>query len=530
MSLLDALAPLRPAEAALIEAAKIGSMCRIGPPRPGAPSETNTIRPEVVRLLATGGAPGAEITAKGLMVRGAWIDGMLDLQGVRIAVPLTFQDCHFPSSIVIAGAELRDFSLNGSRVQAKKSRAIHGDAVRIDGSLNMRHGFHASGEIRLTSAKISGVFACMGARIVHPSGYALYAAEMQVGGNVYLRDGFTAEGAVTFFGAQIGRDLQVWGATLTCADGPALSVRSAKIGDVLRLRAQAKEDPGSTRELPTKIEGKLDLRGARVGALEDDEATWPEKGLLRIDGFVYGRLDGRSPVAARARKRWLLSQTRYELTTSFRPQPFEHLMSVLRQMGHGEEARRIGVLKERQRARAGKVPIYLRPVHALFGLIVGYGYWTSRALLWSLLFVIVGGVTFDAAWRAGAMAPASDVVLTSEGWRACVSDEPAHPAECWARDPSGYDYQTFEPWLYSVDVFLPVVTFEQEAAWSPSPPRGGPAFELAPDAAQGAVFAAIGDTTIGGLAWIWRYVHEAAGYILSAFAIAGAARLAQREE
>lgn len=530
METLETFGELRPAETALLAAAATGAMCRLGSSTPDAPNDAISVRPEFIRFLATGGGEGAPVGEKGLQIRGAWIDGKLDLQGLRIPAPLTFQECRFPAALVIASAAMRDLSLNGCRIDAKKGRAIHGDAVRIDGAFNMRHGFFANGEVRLAAAEVTRVFACMGAKISNPNGYALYAAEMRVAGNVYLRDGFRAEGKVTFFGARIGRDLQCWGGSFRCADGPALSVRSAVIGDALRLRAQERDDPGSNRARPTLIEGKLDLRGARAGALEDDADTWPGRGLVRLDGFVYGRLEGRSPVDARRRGRWLLSQTKAELTTSFRPQPFEQLMATLRQMGHGEEARRIGVLKERQRARAGKVPLYLRPIHWLFGVAVGYGYFTSRALLWSALIVVAGAALFDAAWRAGAMTPASDIVLVSDEWRACLRSAPEATTACWLETGPGRDYETFAAWLYAVDVFLPVVDLEQEAAWAPSPTRGAPLLEAAPASARPTLSAVIdAETPIGAIAWAWRILHEASGYVLSAFALAGAARLAQRD-
>ena len=170
------------------------------------------------------------------------------------------------------------------------------------------------------------------------------------------------------------------------------------------------------------------------------------------------------------------------------------------------------VLKQRQIARAGKVPLYLRPVHWLFGVVVGYGYWTSRALLWGLLFVIAGHFIFAEAWRAGAMAPTDGDMLRSPEWAECA--DTANPAECWSSRSPGRDYERFSPTLYSIDVFLPIVEFGQERNWTPAAGRGGQ-FE---------------GTTVGSLAWIWRTIQEAAGYLLSAFAVAGGARLARREE
>lgn len=504
--------PLSAPEQRLLNNAQAGRWTKFGGGRPTGPHDGVRIRAALIRYIARGGCAACRFTEKGLRVSSAWIDGPLDLQGCVIDFPLELVACHFAGTINLSNAETREITLNGSLVQAERKRAIYASGARIDGALNLRNGFRAKGEVRIVAVEISGMLACMGGRFENPGGYAIYAAEAKIQSNVYLRDGFQAQGAVSFFGAEIGRELQCWGGTFSAPGDRALSLRMVKIADTLRMRAQTTDDPGSTRALPTVFDGMLDLRGARLGALEDEEASWPKQGDLRLDGLVYDRFDGVAPTTARARGRWLRLQPKDELRHSFRPQPFEQVMGVLRAMGHPEEARRIGVLKQRQLARAGKVPLYLRPAHWLFGVTVGYGYWTSRALLWGLLFILAGHFIFAAAWRAGAVAPTDAIMLRSPEWRAC-SDAP-RPAECWAETPPGLDYEVFSPTLYSIDVFLPIVAFGQEEAWSPSALRGS---ETA-------------GTAFGRLAWIWRTVQEAAGYLLSAFAVAGGARLARREE
>ncbi len=505
---------LTAAEELAIQGVRLGKWVRLGGNKPSAPSDAIRLRAEFVRYLARGGCDACRPTEKGLNIRGGWIEGVLDLQGVVVAFPLVFVGCHFDGAINLAAARTREITLNSSRIVPSDKRAIYAAGARIDGAFNMRNGFHAKGEVRLAGAEIAGMLACMSGRFENPGGYAIYAAEAKIHSNVYLRDGFEARGSVSFFGAEIGRELQCWGGKFIEREGRALSLRMVKIGDTLRLRAQTSDDPGSTRDLPTTFDGMVDLRGAKLGALEDDEASWPKPGNLRLDGLVYDRFDGVAPVDAKVRGRWLRLQKPEELRANFRPQPFEQLMSVLRATGHPEEARRIGVLKQRQLARAGKVPFYLRPAHWLFGVAVGYGYWTSRALLWGLLFIVAGHFVFAAAWRAGAVAPTDAIMLRSPEWRAC-SDAP-RPAECWGAAPPGLDYEAFSATLYSIDVFLPIVAFGQEEAWTPSAPRGE-------EVADGAA-------TLGRLAWIWRTVQEAAGYLLSAFAVAGGARLARREE
>ena len=81
------------------------------------------------------------------------------------------------------------------------------------------------------------------------------------------------------------------------------------------------------------------------------------------------------------------------------------------------------------------------------------------------------------------MAPNSPVILASTDWRDAVTafdacdDGPRAscpvPLKVWSQtSPSAKDYETFSPWLYSADLFVPLVALGQEAAWAPTTTRG----------------------------------------------------------
>ena len=54
---------------------------------------------------------------------------------------------------------------------------------------------------------------------------------------------------------------------------------------------------------------------------------------IHLDGFTYDGFFGGSPISAAVRKQWLLCQRSSHLGESFRTQPFEQLIRVLRDMG-----------------------------------------------------------------------------------------------------------------------------------------------------------------------------------------------------
>ncbi|QLQ19533.1 MAG: hypothetical protein HZT43_14170 [Exiguobacterium profundum] len=64
-------------------------------------------------------------------------------------------------------------------------------------------GFHATGEVKLVSAAITGQLACAGGRFERPDGVALNANGATVGASVFLHGGFHAAGEVNLVRAAI---------------------------------------------------------------------------------------------------------------------------------------------------------------------------------------------------------------------------------------------------------------------------------------------------------------------------------------
>lgn len=142
------------------------------------------------------------------------------------------------------------------------------------------------------------------------------------------------------------------------------------------------------------INGAVSLSSAKVGRLIDDVNSWPE-GKLILDGFIYDRLTGdKVPTNAKIRLAWLDRQRFSHAGLKgdgkyFKPQPWQQLQKVLREMGHIEDARQMAIAFE-DRLRAanliGQTPedwckprawLYRkisRGFHWLFRWFIGYGY------------------------------------------------------------------------------------------------------------------------------------------------------------
>jgi hypothetical protein len=229
-----------------------------------------------------------------------------------------------------------------------------------------------------------------------------------------------------------------------------------------------------------------------VGNLVDDEASWGEG--LDLHNFAYDAIAGNSPLDARMRLAWLDKQ---KPTLSgkggegkyFVPHPWLQLKKVLREAGHNEQARQVGIALEERRRHCGKVgndemlPVSLRGIHRgfakllhwLFGAFAGYGYRPLKVLYWSIGIWLACATFYDVAVYRGAFAPSSAIILNDPKLLAACSpappNAPPNPRHNWylcSALPN--EYTGFNPLVYSLNVLLPVVDLQQEQAWGPITP------------------------------------------------------------
>src|SRR5262249_35896626 len=126
----------------------------------------------------------------------------------------------------------------------------------------------------------------------------------------------------------------------------------------------------------------------------DAPDAWPDR--LELDGFEYQHLGGSGgdtavdvPTRGTAWFEGWLRKTR-----PYRPQPYEQLAGVFRQMGyHSEASARLYAGRERGRSRTWSEGDYARWFGETLLMVTigyGYGYRYFRSLLWVVLLVLVG--------------------------------------------------------------------------------------------------------------------------------------------
>jgi len=383
----------------------------------------------------------------------------------------------------------------GAQLSNLEGRALSAEGTKVGGSVFLRNGFKAEGEVVLMGATIGGNLDCAGAQLSNPEGTALIADGTKIRGNVFLTNGFKAGGEVRLVGATIGGDLDCTGAQLSNPEGLALRTDGTKIAGRVFLTDGFKAE-GKVRLVDATIQFLqivnvfeaektiLDLQLAEVGTFWDDEKSWPKPGNLLLDGFRYKRLYEESPFQADSRIKWLRRQP----PDKFLPQPYEQLAAVLRQMGHEGDARLVMIEKNRERARFTRFPRHGWRWYNVFGRLISYGYAPLRAFWMSVAMIVLGWLLFAFGYSHHLISPARE--------------------NAYGKAPNGHfvlkdDYAVFNAFVYSLESFIPLVKFDQTANWMPNSNRGS----------EISIFH--WQVRTGRLLRCYLYCHIAAGWLLT---------------
>jgi sRNA-binding regulator protein Hfq len=354
---------------------------------------------------------------------------------------------------------------DGGQFINKGADALSADGLKVEYDVFLNNSFKAEGEVRLLDATIGGNLECDGGQFINKGADALSADGLNVKGVVFLNNGFKAQGEVRLLGAIIGGQLDCEKGQFINKGADALSADVLKVeGDVF-LHNGFKADgevrlPGATitgdfvwTDVNSPEEVTLDLRYATIGTLLDDDDSWPEKGKLFMHGIVFNEIHNKAPSDAKNRIDWLRRQPDYW------PQPYEQLAAVLRKGGQDEDAKRILIAKNQDKARLTKLTFTEKCWYRVFGPIIGYGYRPWRALWIGLVIVLFGWLFFWAGDSVHIMTP------TKEG-----ADVSGTISEKRNISP---DYPKFCALVYSLDVFVPLVDLHQSSYWLPNANRDG---------------------------------------------------------
>lgn len=256
------------------------------------------------------------------------------------------------------------FRCTRGRFNNPEGDALIGTRITVRDNVYLDDGFHAKGGVKFSGAHIGGHLVCRGGtvtrRIIGVSaartkGGAMSGIRIQkqvhsivldaatIGGSAYCnavrkKDGsmtpFMTDGVVRLVGATIAGDL-IFNYSKFVGD-----MRVEDGNDVVGLEADHMTVKGeftwvniTHEDLRKELVLSLGLSHARVGAFKDDQHSFPDKGYLNLDGFVYDSLRD-APVTFDVREEWLKRQ----LSHKIRDHDLSEVRSFISQLQHDARA------------------------------------------------------------------------------------------------------------------------------------------------------------------------------------------------
>jgi hypothetical protein len=355
-----------------------------------------------------------------------------------------------------------DVRFVGGTAKIESGNSVELTRASVKGSVVFRDNFTAQGTVSLVGTTIDGNFECFESGFSSPfdsetrigqKSYALHADFVKVSGTV-LMGSLVANGGVSLAYARIGGNLRCLGCATAREWSDLFSLEGAQLdGDLLLGNLDLGKGALTLQRL--RVKGaltlsdfvcpeeliSLDLRFASVTTIDHYFTAWPKSGSLFLDGFEYSLFGPGFPI--RQCIQWLrLNQPR-----PLRLQPYEQAARILKSSGYESESTQILISKADDLCRHGELSWSGRLISRSLGLAIGHGYRPHRALIFMLYIIFFGAAVFHDGKRNGLISKTNTSVIKS-------------------------NYPKFQPFIYSIDTFLPIVELGQKSYWAPNANSG----------------------------------------------------------
>ncbi|MGE0774208.1 MAG: hypothetical protein AB7G25_06315 [Sphingomonadaceae bacterium] len=360
------------------------------------------------------------------------------------------------------------------KFDTQKGDALNCDSINVARNLIFSDSLLVKGTVHLVSAKIGGNFQCAG-RIEQINGDGLKCDGINVNGSIIFR-GCQVDGALRLLNSKISDDLDFTDGQFRNKNGYALECSGAVAKKIIFRNVK-------------NIVGSISFAATYASTLVDDVASWNMANVIVLDGFRYQEIFGSCD--AEMRISWLNKQPREHIHSEFRAQPWEHLTNTLRAMGDGESARQVAIEKQKKLRAAGKIgnrrinedskgcrsaiswlicQIYnfvAILLHRIYGTVIGYGHRPLRTVFLMLILCIFSSILYYKGREDGLFGPTASPIQVALANSRCGDAGEANKI-FWTECPDmPSTYTTFQPFLYSLDLILPIVDLQQEKDWAP---------------------------------------------------------------
>lgn len=409
------------------------------------------------------------MTLKGpLRITGAIInDERLDLQGVEVKYPVYLFGCQFRTLI------LQDSTFNTLALDGCHCENVEAKRLKVNGTLYARarmvpHKNHEKGItpspfrcenlFDLEGANIENELVLSGAHIGNGRSEALSIQNAHIRGNVILDDQFVSHGRINLSYALVERGVWIEDAEIT-------KCQSSQRGDLAEscIHAVGLKATARLTLRRSKLHGMVNLEHAKTDIFNDEDSVWESSATTaNIRNFQYRCLPDDKDAYAQKRVAWIL-----KIVNEYDPQPFDHLASVLKSMGHEDISR--DVIAERDKRYGDAIKKSPITLHWLGKLIV-YLVFRNQLIhkpyivfLSILLSLAVGAFVFELSQSN--MAPSKEYVYLHDNYgKADCGNLKLGSADCIKK------YTPFSPYWFAIDALLPFVDFHQETNWAPTDP------------------------------------------------------------
>jgi hypothetical protein len=416
-----------------------------------------------------------------VILSGSTFRGQVILELAIVGGRLSFSRCH----------------IDAKQTDPFRTSAIDASGCLIGEDLALDDGFTSLGSVSLARIRVGGVVSLTGATVVGRR-VAVSLRGAVIGGDVDVgaetsrmagSNGACLIGELDLSKATVDGSVDLTSLWIRRRRGIALRCERTRVRGFLDLR----ED--------FKTGGGIDLSDATLGSYLDAENSWSSSSMLRLQGLTYGII---LPTDSGERLRWLehgnqttapIKRRKGITLAAASLQPYEQLIQALKKQGHEREARNIAVSKQnfnRKHVVKGRLG---RWANWLYGMTIQYGYRPQRALMFAPIFL----VTLCFVFYTGAT-------------QLMVPIKPQAPSSTPL--PAGsLSYPSFNPVAYAIETFVPILNLQQKESWRPD------------DRAT----CTTGPESCGRLLRIYIWIHMAAGWIITTFAVAGFTGLVRRD-
>jgi hypothetical protein len=358
-------------------------------------------------------------------------------------------------SIHLNGSSIRgDVLFAGAIIKLRRTNteasALYLDRAKIGGSLDLSQKFVANRAIRAVDANIGSYAGFRSVRLCG-RGAGVNLNRAQVSGSVFLDMAFKVSGNINLANARIASDLSFNGARVG-----QIVCEGCKIGGDL-IWTNVRNAPFSKRF--------LNLSGANVQAIMDDEKSWPEMGNLLLEGFTYRNIELFPPqdvhkissvsmpprllFDSKKRIEWLKRQS---IGDQMRPQSWVQLSACAQGMGEDEAAHHVLYAYECFKADSTSpgVRFLARWFAKAFAALREK---PIRILIPVFGCLMLASLLFSHAARMHAIAPTS-----ASAYQAWTHERLADQA-----------YPQFNALVYGMEDVLPILKLGQSDNWAPDP-------------------------------------------------------------